>query len=254
MIRKIINMLGPNNRKYIPDLFEWEVFSPVGLWPFNQRARNIRKMVQADFMSRYEKTGQGYYSRYDWMRLEYCLPLLVGKSVLDIGPYNGAFLFMMKELGQFDRIDCLDIVEHPCLQLPEGSKLHLKDVTKMDFSENSFDTICAMEIIEHLPPEMVQPAIDKIRKVAAKRVIYSLPFKEAFPLFKENEESGHKQSFDEVKIHGLFPSAKFAPVQAGLGVPWVIIVEEQDELGQIRPFELLSPEKLLKEKATKTLH
>jgi len=179
------------------------------------------------------------------MRFELALLFFQGKSLLDIGPYTGALMEMASRLG-FPKIVGLDIHRHSGLSLPPGAEFELCDVTNMKFATSSFDTICALEIIEHLPVESVVPAIEKIREVAKGRIIYSLPFKEKFPLFKQEDPTGHKQSFDEAKIFRLFPKAYFTLAEAGLGAPWIIIIEDAVRPAKTREFKLSSAKIILR--------
>lgn len=224
---KLLKLLKPDHLKKVPRLLAWEFFSPVGLQGLFSEPRRIRWRTQSRFNKLFPVRGAGFYSRYDWKRLEIALKLCKGPSLLDIGPYNGAFLEMLDRTGRFDRLACVDIVRHDCLTLPKTAEFHLKDVTELDFPAGSFETVTAMEILEHLPVEKVAPALKKIRNVAARRAIMSVPFKEPHPLFKQNEPSGHKQSFDEKKLMELFPTAFFAKVEAGLGVPWLLVIEDK---------------------------
>ncbi len=229
----------------VPNLLYWEVLSDVGVVGSFTRFRKVRREVQDEFSSKFKERGKGFYSRYDWMRLELSLFFCSGESLLDIGPYNGAFLEMVSRLG-FSRLVGLDIHRHESLQLPKGAEFKLCDVKLMEFAGKKFDVICAMEILEHLPIEDVEPAIAKIRSVSQGRILYSLPFKEPHPLYKEGQPTGHKQSFDEEKILRLFPNAFFTLVEAGLGVPWVLIIEDQKAKSESKEFTLRSPKEILK--------
>jgi hypothetical protein len=223
---KVLKLLKPKNAKQIPNLLNWELFSDVGIKGVFRQERKIRNQVEKKFNYLFPIRGEGFYSRYDWKRLELALLFCNGKSLLDIGPYNGAFLEMCFKKG-FNKIVGVDICRHRSLLLPPGASFDLCDVTQMKYQKESFDVVCAMEIIEHLPPKDVFSAIKNIRSVAKYRIIYSLPFKEPHPLYKETEPSGHKQSFNEKDIRTLFPQGYFIRVEAGLGVPWVVIIEDK---------------------------
>lgn len=57
------------------------------------------------------------------------------------------------------------------------TKFHLEtiiaDITHLPFKNSSFDTVLAIEIIEHLPA--IEPAIQEIKRVTKKNVIITVP-------------------------------------------------------------------------------
>src|SRR3989344_2955653 len=66
------------------------------------------------------------------------------------------------------------------------------DVRALPFDDNSFDTVCAFQVLEHLPFEDFEKAVGELMRVAKKYVIISLPhfnhplkFSLKIPLFPE---------------------------------------------------------------------
>ncbi|MEK7602498.1 MAG: class I SAM-dependent methyltransferase [Patescibacteria group bacterium] len=51
----------------------------------------------------------------------------------------------------------------------------LGSVTKLPFADNSFDVVCAFEVLEHLPFEEFDVALSELARVAKRAVILSLP-------------------------------------------------------------------------------
>lgn len=52
---------------------------------------------------------------------------------------------------------------------------YVADVTKLPFVDQSFDAVCAFEILEHLPFEKFITSLKEIGRVSKKNVIISLP-------------------------------------------------------------------------------
>ncbi|MBU1987987.1 MAG: class I SAM-dependent methyltransferase, partial [Nanoarchaeota archaeon] len=50
------------------------------------------------------------------------------------------------------------------------------DIRKLPFKDNSFNTILACEIIEHIPFKDVPKALSELRRVAKKNVVISAPY------------------------------------------------------------------------------
>lgn len=50
------------------------------------------------------------------------------------------------------------------------------DVRKLQMKDNSFDTVCAFEVLEHLPFRDFTTALSELRRVAKNYVIISLPY------------------------------------------------------------------------------
>jgi hypothetical protein len=81
-----------------------------------------------------------------------------------------------------------------------------------------------MEVIEHLPDGKLERVLAQLRRVAARRLIVSVPFCEPLPL-----PHYHQQQFTAERILSMFPTAKFtlflkSPVTR---VPWMLIDEPQ---------------------------
>jgi predicted SAM-dependent methyltransferase len=86
--------------------------------------------------------------------------------VLEIGPGPGVFQAVVRQLGRdilsldFDKRVRPDVVA---------------SATSLPFADNSFAAVCCFQMLEHLPYEQSQRAFTDMCRVAARRVILSLP-------------------------------------------------------------------------------
>ena len=155
------------------------------------------------------------YTKWDYARFDDVFDRIKGKTVLDVGFGNGE---MLERLSDFE-VTGVDINIGNIQEVPYNVQIYKMDIRSLDFEDNSFDTVIAMEIIEHNPEEDNERMISELRRVA-ERVIVTVPFEEAEPLYK-----GHTQSFNQEKIDRLFPNAETWIMLRGKGTPWIGVVE-----------------------------
>lgn len=187
-----------------------------------------REVVQTfeSFNQDHEPNKVGVLDRNDWRRLAYVYQLVDGRSVLDVGVGNGAFLHILEKSGKFDRIQGIDIRPHSMLRLPDGVGFSTMSVTDMaEFKDDEFDTVLCQEVLEHLEVLQFADALDELRRVTRTRLVVTVPYEEPEPVWWYNKPGGHRQSFSQRKIDRLFPHA-VATKLPRQGVPWVVIVED----------------------------
>ncbi len=117
------------------------------------------------------------------------IPRIVGDSVLDVGCGYGKWGFLAKKY--FWNTENGDIMREPFvagvdLYSPNLARLNKHSIynlltqsnaMRLPFKDNSFDTIIAMEIIEHMPEEDGFKLLSELERVARKRVMLSTPNK-----------------------------------------------------------------------------
>ena len=181
--------------------------------------------VVLEYKRRFPGKGTGFYDPPDWNRLLHAYELVVGDSVLDIGPGNGAFLNVLAESKRFTRICGIDIHRHSMLVVPDAIEFKMQSVTEMDFADDEFDTVCCMEVLEHLEVPDLPQALAHLRRVARRRLVCCLPYNEPYPWYGHDMPGGHRQNFDDAKLGRLFPRA-IAALVPRYKVPWIMIVED----------------------------
>ena len=128
------------------------------------------------------------------------------RSVLDIGARDGHFSRLLT--GYFTEVTALDL-ERPRFEIPQVVTV-AGDITKLDFTTDSFDCVFCAEVLEHVPE--LQKACDEIVRVARHEIIVGVPFRQDLRIGrctcrtcgKANPPWGHVNSFDLSKLLKLF--------------------------------------------------
>lgn len=183
----------------------------------------------------------------DWLPIEHSIANLNrfnlvanftrGNSIGDIGCDSGIFCRYLKVCLKLNVLYTIDITQSQRFKPTPGVNHLYFDITECN-DYPSTDTLFCMEVLEHIDPNNVPAVIDTIRKKSARR-IFSLPWKEKFPLYMEGKKGGHTQQFDEEKVNLLFPNAVGA-----LYNHWIIIIEDDDF--KIEKFKILTVSQIKK--------
>lgn len=136
-----------------------------------------------------EQTGQKLYpfktGKSELPRVRQVLGFLHGiefETLLDVGSGRGVFLLpFMEEFPQV-QVTSLDLLDKRVAFLNELSAggysqltAYNKNICDQPFSENSFDVVTLLEVLEHIPE--VGKAVDAAVKMARNYVVVSVPSK-----------------------------------------------------------------------------
>ena len=131
-----------------------------------------------------------------------------GQSILDIGARDGYLSCLLA--SSFEHVVALDLqkpeIEHERVVSVAGN------VTALDFPDSSFDSVICAEVLEHIPPHLLQKACDEIVRVARHHVVIGVPYKQDTRIGrttcaecgKTNPPWGHVNVFDESRLERLF--------------------------------------------------
>lgn len=133
------------------------------------------------------------------------------KSLIDIGCGNGAFI-SFAETARPD-IDMLGVD-------PSGSAIRQKwcrsdviqgEATKLPFGDRSFDVVCSMAVLEHIPDSGIGNSLAEIMRLSRKYILLNLPYREQRARINcpscncSFDPHLHLRSYDDARIAGLFP-------------------------------------------------
>ena len=130
------------------------------------------------------KGYRGHYADFpeNLKFLEY-IQSLKPASVLDVGCAYG---FLVKRLNDAD-IPSKGIEISPfCIAMRATDDVQLGDVLELPFSDNEFDLVTSIELLEHIPEKHADKALEEMARVS-KRGVHWIAYKEVDDLFKTKD-------------------------------------------------------------------
>jgi len=149
------------------------------------------------------------------------LPHLAGVRVLDIGCGDGRFTFELVKAGA--DVTGLDISERAvgmARTLVPRASFYVGTVTGMPFADESFDVACMVDVVEHLPPQEVKPAVEQCARVLKHKAIFLV----STPAERNAVSAKHFQHFSLARLKDEFGDDfdfEFARFRAGR-YRWVV--------------------------------
>ncbi len=135
---------------------------------------------------------------------EHARALVVGSSLLDVGTCFGFFPLLLQRAEPELEIVALDL-SAPILELARDVALSLDHANHarfvrgnacgLPFTDDSFDTVTALHVMEHLQPQAASQALVEMCRVARHRVVVTVPMEEEADLAYD-----HAQSFDRERL------------------------------------------------------
>jgi hypothetical protein len=88
------------------------------------------------------------------------------------------------------------------------------DATCLPFADASFDLVLCAEVLEHIPPPLLQRACDELARVTRGRLLVGVPFEQDTRVGRTtcpscsrgNPPWGHVNRFDQARLRALFPA------------------------------------------------
>jgi len=98
-------------------------------------------------------------------------PLVVGASLLDVGCGRCLFVQAFHKL-RTKAVDISQVVVDELAAL--GIDIQRAEIQSLPFDDNTYDTVCAFDVLEHIPPDELRQAISELKRVAARRVLLTI--------------------------------------------------------------------------------
>lgn len=125
------------------------------------------------------------FKRSQLPRVTKCIGLLKGlrpSTQLDIGPGRGAFLWTMITEIPYVQVTCVDVLDHRVELINTVRRggidrvcCEARDVQQLDFQDNQFDVVTALEVLEHLSNP--GRAVKELCRVGKDWLLVSVPSK-----------------------------------------------------------------------------
>ncbi|MDF1777288.1 MAG: class I SAM-dependent methyltransferase [Rhizobiaceae bacterium] len=163
-----------------------------------------------------------HFKSYDAQRVSYAFSKAqVGETFLEVGPGRCDLTIMVARSGLYSKMVVIDI-EDRSAKMPEGVDFRMMNVGKLEFEDNSFDSVYCMEVLEHLDDPTFESGLAELRRVCRGQLLITVPFMEPMP------SKFHLQKFTEKRVREQFPNGKISLLvkEPVTRVPW-LMVEEQ---------------------------
>lgn len=132
------------------------------------------------------------------------------KKILEIGKGTGTLQTIMKAGGY----------EYYTADIEKSLKPdYIADIVDLPFKNKTFDTVCAFEVLEHLPFSEFGKALSEMRRVSKKYVVISLPYAVFYVSFAI-------QTFYMSPFAGIYKLLKikpFEPFYINLALPFFFL-------------------------------
>ena len=131
-------------------------------------------------------------------------------SLLDVGTGNGAFLNFLEQNNFQQKISGVEYTSGGIRNKICKCEIVQGSIDSLKYDNHSIDTVCALEVIEHLPVGIYENGLNELERIANKYIVISVPYQEnrvnvncpnCGCAFNPNT---HVRSFDEQKMKSLF--------------------------------------------------
>lgn len=136
-----------------------------------------------------------------------------GDEALDIGARDCYYYGLLAD--RFAHVVALDL-EQPQSSDPRITTI-AGNITALDFDDRSFDAVLCAEVLEHIPPSLLETAAHELARVTRGSLVIGVPFEQDLRVARttcrncgaKNPPWGHVNSFDLDRLKTLFAGMDF---------------------------------------------
>jgi SAM-dependent methyltransferase len=163
----------------------------------------------------------GWYEPDGWKRISRVFERVqLGGDVLDVGSGAGQFVNCLALSGCFRSVTTTDTTRFKkYVELSEDINRVDWSVAELRFEDDSFDVVTCMEVLEHVPQDVLHLGIAELRRVCRGQLIITVPYREPEPISKT-----HVRRFEDEDLLTLFPDAHFSILRRPQK-PWAFVEE-----------------------------
>ena len=97
-------------------------------------------------------------------------------TLADIGCGNGLFLNSLQQKRPQLELEGVDRSEEALKYVK--TKKHIADIVELDLPDNSYDCVCCLQVLEHLPVPVYEESLHELARISKKYLLISVPFDE----------------------------------------------------------------------------
>ena len=123
-----------------------------------------------------------------------------GRTLLDLGCGIGGYSFRLQKMGF--AVQAIDRnPEYVRLSRAIGVQAQEARGERLPFDDQSFDTVFLVEVLEHIPDEVIPSLLQEAKRIARKNVLFTVPDCTQFSRLMEHRfMHGHFMAVDHVQF------------------------------------------------------
>ena len=133
-------------------------------------------------------------------------------SILEFGPaYGMLYKYLDEEIKkQYIGVEISPVMVEKSKKYNPDANVIVGDILDSGFANGSFDTVIALQLLEHFSEDDMHKALNEMRRISARRFIFSVPNRNMIP------DGSHVLMFNYEKVYEMLKdwgNVTFLPCQ-----------------------------------------